>query len=213
VALFDLDRTVTRRDTLWPYVYGFLRRQPARAPRLVRVLPALLRLASRRADRGELKAALIRAALGGLPRETLDAWTAHFVPQLVARGVRTDALDEIGRHRANGDRLVLLSASVDLYVPAIGIALGFDEVLCTEVRWSGGRLDGALASPNRRGVEKARCLAQLRARHPGLAIVAYGDSRSDLAHLALADRGVLVNGAVRTRRAAARLGFQCVRWR
>lgn len=193
-------------------MHGFLHRHPTRALRFVGVLPALLRFARRR-DRGDLKAAVIRAALGAFPRETIDAWTARFVPLLVARGLRADARTEIERYRANGDYLVLLSASVDLYVPAIGRALGFDEVLCTEVRWNGTRLDGGLTGANRRGAEKARCLAALRARHPGAHIVAYGDAASDLPHLCLADRGVLVNGAARTRRAAAALGLECVRWR
>jgi phosphatidylglycerophosphatase C len=194
-------------------VHGFLHRHPTRVAGLARVLPALVRFARGRADRGELKAAFIRATLGGVPREVLEAWTARFVPRLLARGLRADARSEIARYRASGDRLVLLSASVDLYVPAIGRALGFDEVLCTELRWDGTRLDGALAGPNRRGDEKARCLAELRRRHPGLRIVAYADAASDLAHLAVADRGVLVNGTPGTRRTARGLGLECVRWR
>ena len=194
-------------------MHGFLHRHPARVPRLARVLPVLVRFSRGLADHGELKAALIRATLGGVRREVLEAWTAQFVPRLLARGLRADARSEIARYRAGGDYLVLLSASVDLYVPAIGRALGFDEVLCTEVRWDGTRLDGTLASPNRRGAEKARLLAELRRRHPGLAVVAYADAASDLAHLALADRGVLVNGTPAARRAARGLGLECVRWR
>ena len=51
LALFDLDGTITRRDTLLPYVAGFLLRHPARLARLPRLLPALARLLRRRADR------------------------------------------------------------------------------------------------------------------------------------------------------------------
>src|SRR5436853_351561 len=96
---------------------------------------------------------------------------------------------------------------------AIAAALGFGEVLCTEVEWDGERLVGTLTTPNRRGVEKVRCLAQLRARHPQLPITAYGNTPGDLAHLGLADRGVLVNGSRRARRAARRAGVDCRVWR
>jgi phosphoserine phosphatase len=72
---------------------------------------------------------------------------------------------------------------------------------------------GRLTTPNRRGVEKVRCLAALRARHPQLPITAYGNTPSDLQHLGLADRGILVNGTRRARRAARRAGVDCRVWR
>ncbi len=75
-----------------------------------------------------------------------------------------DALSRIEQHRKEGARLVLMSASTDLYVPAFGAALGFDEVICTGVRWDGDRLDGHLTTPNRRGTEKTRCFETLLRR-------------------------------------------------
>jgi phosphatidylglycerophosphatase C len=213
LAVFDLDGTLTRRGTLWPYVAGFLRRHPARVPRLVWALPpALARFAWRR-DRGELKAALIRAALGGVERAEVDAWTAQFVASLLERGLFDDARTALEAHRRHGDSLALLSASPDLYVPAIARALGFAESMCTGVEWRGDRLVGGLLTPNRRGAEKARCLDALRRLHPELQTVAYGNTESDLEHLALADRAVLVNGSARARRRAARLGVACRTWR
>jgi len=181
--------------------------------RLARVLPALVGLAIRRIDRGGVKSALIRATLGGASRAQLDAWTAQFVRTLLERGMYSDALDVLGGHRRAGDQLVLLSASTDLYVPAIGQALGFSEVLCTGVSWDGPQLVGRLTTANRRGAEKARCLAALRDAHPGTSITAYGNAASDLEHLRLADRGVLVNGSRRARRAAGSGGIECVQWR
>jgi len=213
LALFDLDGTITRHDTLLPYVAGFLRSHPARAPGLAHVVPTLLRFGLGKADRGELKSSLIRATLGGVTRPEIGGWTARFVPRLLAHGLCEGALDCLARHRARGDTLVLMSASVDLYVPEIGQVLGFHETLCTAVRWSGGQLDGALASPNLRGAEKARALKALRSRYPDAAVTAYGNAASDLEHLRLAERGVLVNGGLSTRRAARHLGLTCVSWR
>jgi len=181
--------------------------------RLPRLLPALARFLLRRADRGQLKSALLQATLGGCGRAELDAWTAHFVAGLLGQGLRGDALAAIAAHRRRGDALALLSASPDVYVPAIAAALGFGEVLCTGVEWDGDRLVGTLTTPNRRGVEKVRCLADLRARHGQLPITAYGNTPGDLAHLGLADRGVLVNGSRRARRAARRAGVDCRVWR
>ncbi len=213
LVIFDLDGTLTRHDTLGAYVVGFHSRRPWRLWRAVGALPALIAFVFGRADRGALKGALIHATLGGHKRSELEAHTERFVTRLLARGMHTDALAALAAHRAEGDVLVLLSASTDLYVPAIGTRLGFTQVICTGVRWRGAYLDGELVTANRRGAEKTRCLAQLRAQFPGLPTVAYADSASDLDHLAQVDSPALVNGSLGTRRRAAQLGITTLRWR
>lgn len=214
VALFDLDGTLTWRDTLMPFLAGYLRRHPGRCIRLWRVLPAIVEYALRGRDRGRLKSRLIRAALGGARRAELDAWADAFVQGLERSGrFRPGALAALGAHRARGDHLVLLSASPDLYVPRIGRMLGFERSICTEVLWHGDRLDGALVTANRRGEEKVRCLEALRALYPGVPIVAYGNSGSDLAHLRQADSAWLVNADAGARREAARAGIGIDTWK
>ena len=217
VALFDLDGTLTWHDTMLSFLVGYLLRRPARCLRLWRLPPALLRFALSR-DRGLLKARVIRAVMGGDSRRDLDAWADAFVAGLRSHHVfRPAALAVLESHRVAGDRLVLLSASPDLYVPRIGQLLGFERTLCTEVAWRSNpsgddRLDGALRSANRRGQEKSRCLAWLRTRYPGLSVVAYGNSASDLPHLEQADRALLVNGTAAARRSAAALGIAVADW-
>jgi phosphatidylglycerophosphatase C len=213
LAIFDLDGTITRRDTLAPYVFGFLlRRRPWRFPLVLFMLPVLLGYALRIVGRGCLKSALIVLAMGGCRRKHVERWTAAFVPRLLPTGAFPEALAAIQAHARAGDRLVLLSASTDLYVPAVGQALGFKEVICTGVRWRGERLLGTLTTPNRRGEEKALCVAALRKRHPGMQAVAYGNAASDLAHLKLVERGVLVNGSKHARREASGLAIMCADW-
>lgn len=214
LAIFDLDGTITRHDTLAPYALGFVVRNiPWRLPATLLLVPTLLRYAVGRVDRGELKSAFIRATLKDCCRKDLERWTATFVARVLARGVFRQALEAIRAHARAGDYLVLLSASTDLYVPAIARTLGFREAICTGVRWDGERLEGELTTPNRRGEEKARCVEALRARHPGMGAVAYGNAASDLAHLMLVEQGVLVNGSAHARREATRLGVTCTDWR
>jgi phosphatidylglycerophosphatase C len=212
LAVFDLDGTVTRRDTLLPYVTGYLDRHVWRWPTLLAVVPTVARFAMGKADHGELKASLIRWTLGGCSRSDIADWTKKFVRALLEDGLFADARRTISAHRDAGDRLVLMSASTDLYVPVIGRSLGFHEVICTGVRWDGDRLLGDLTTPNRRGPEKARCFKELQQRHPELATVAYGNAKSDLDHLQLAKQGFLVNGSASARQMAARLGVRAVSW-
>jgi phosphatidylglycerophosphatase C len=214
LAVFDLDGTITRHDTLLPYALGYVvRKRMWRLPAVLLVLPALLGHALGLVDRGRLKSAFIRATLGGCRRKDLERWTGTFVARLLTRGVLPQALQAIQAHAGAGDHLFLLSASTDLYVPAIAQALGFREAICTGLRWDGERLGGTLRTPNRRGEEKARCVAVLRARYPGVASAAYGNAASDIAHLQLVEQGVLVNGSGAARRIAMNLGITCVDWR
>ena len=211
VAVFDLDGTITRHDTLWPYLRGWMRLHPRlgfwpRAGMEVALFPE-------HRDRGRLKGRLIQIAMGGAGRAEVRAWSTAYVDSLGEAELCPGALAQIAQHRAAGDRLVLLSASVDLYVPDIGRRFAFDETICTEVAWTGDRLDGALASENRRAAEKRRCVEALRSRHPGARIVAYGNASSDFDHFAVADEAVLVNAGAGLRRAAASRGYSVVEWR
>jgi len=211
VAVFDLDGTLTRHDTLWPYLRGWTRRHPR-----ARFWPASLAAAVRfplDRDRGRLKADLIRAAMGGASRSEVAAWTADYVAGLGDAELCPGALVQVSRHAAAGDRLVLLSASIDLYVPDIGRRFGFHETVCTAVAWHGERLDGGLASANRRGEEKRRCVDVLRERHPGLPVTAYGNAGSDFPHFEAVDEAVLVNAGPALRRRAEARGFRTEEWR
>ena len=146
-------------------------------------------------------------------RSVLDAWAQNFVAGLKPEHrFRPLALAVVEAHRAAGDHLVLLSASPDLYVPQIGRLLGFERTLCTEMVWQGERLDGRLKTPNRRGEEKLHCLAWLREQYPGLAVIAYGNSASDLDHLRQADRALLVNADSAARRLAAKSNIPVSYW-
>lgn len=213
LAVFDLDGTVTRHDTLLPYVGGYLNRERWRWPSMLRVAPTVALFVVGKADHGQLKASLIKSTLGGCTRSQILDWTEKFVRGLLEGGLFADARRKISAHRDAGDRLVLMSASTDLYVPTVGRSLGFHEVICTGVRWEGDRLRGDLTTPNRRGSEKTRCLKELQQRFPEVPIVAYGNARSDLEHLQLAQQGFLVNGSPSARQMAAHLGVTSVTWR
>lgn len=211
LAIFDLDGTITRHDTLWPFIRGFLCRNPARWWRLAPCLGPLTRYVCGPRDRGVLKGAIIRLTLGGVSRAALAEWSAEFTARLLRSGLYAEALTCIAAHRRAQAHLVLLSASPNLYVPVIAKALGFDECVCSEVSWgSDGRLDGTLTSANRRGPEKARFVKSLLAERRPLFSHAYGNSTADLEHLRMVSAGTYVNGSARE--LAGMPNVRAVRW-
>src|SRR5260221_1184259 len=142
VAVFDLDGTLTWRDTLLPFLTGYALRHPSRLETLWR-LPLAIAGYLGSPDRGLLKSRAIRAVMGGDRRSTVEAWTEAFVGSLKRRRVfRPAALAAVEAHRAAGDHLVLLSASPDLDVPAIRRLLGFERPLGTQGGWGHHRSQG-----------------------------------------------------------------------
>ena len=211
IAIFDLDGTITHHDTLFPLVLRQLSRRPWQMWRLAAVLPAVIRFCFDH-DRALLKQSLLRATLRGISRAELESTSRDFVRDTLARRCFADALTAVRRHRDRGHFMVLMSASVDFYVPEFGRQLGFDHVICTGVAWNGDRLDGTLTTANRRGEEKARCLRELVAARGDTETFAYGNSASDLPHLEIARHGLLVNGSASARRAAQALGVATAEW-
>lgn len=212
IALFDLDGTLTRRDTYFPFVLGLLARHPARWLRIALLPGPVAGYLLRRLDRGALKGAILRLLFAGLPRAVLEQWATRFAAATVATRMHGAGVATLKAHLQAGDRVVLLSASPDLYVPLIGQGLGAHEVHCTRIRWDGDRLDGRLAGPNRRDHEKARVLEQLRAANPGLPVIAYGNSAPDLIHMRLCEEAVYVNPAAAETASLTASGMRCVQW-
>ena len=200
LAAFDLDGTLTRRDTLLPFLLRAVGRDRAYRALMVSSLP-LARAAALGGDhRDRAKAAVLSRVLTGVPLAALAEAAESYADHVVGHGLRPDVQARVAWHRSEGHELVLVSASPELYVAPIGRRLGFDEVLATRLEVDAeGRLTGRLLGANCRGPEK---VARLRAwRGDALVLTyAYGDSPGDREMLALAATAVRVEGRYRHRR-------------
>jgi phosphatidylglycerophosphatase C len=151
LVIFDLDGTLTRRDTLIPYLSGFLVRHPWRIFRTLHLPVVLAMFFLGFISHARLKEYFLTAFLGGATREQVQQWSSTFIEKLCANGLRRQGLETLKAHIASNDHTVLLSASLDFYVNELGTNLGFDQVVCTSAEWSNNQLTGRLASANNRG--------------------------------------------------------------
>lgn len=216
VAIFDLDGTITRSDTFLAFLVGSLVRSPGRW----HVTPALawavaMHLAGRR-DNGWLKAFFLRRIVGGRAPAAVDGWVRTFVQRVLAREVLPQARAEIARLKAAGCRLVMASASPDLYAAALAAELGFDDLVCTRVaRLPDGRWAGELDGGNCYGLEKRRRIEHHLARlgvEPG-SVAFYSDHHSDLPLFEAVGLRYAVNPTPRMADHARRLGIETLVWR
>lgn len=191
VAAFDFDGTLSTRDNFLPYL-----RIVAGTRDLVRAMAAAApALAAARRDpsqRDIAKAIVLRGTLAGRSDEYLRDLGARYARLVVARHLAPDTVARLEQHRADGHDVVLVSASLHVYLDPIAALLGVDAVLATALEVDAdGRCTGEIAGANVRGVEKVRRLDEWLAGRDVL-IRAYGDSAGDDELLARADHGIRV---------------------
>lgn len=192
IAVFDLDGTLLSRDTFLPFVigyawkHGFVKRLWHSAPYLVG--RAVRLLSAERAKEG-----VLRMMFSGERREKIATYAEVFCQSWVAHKLRPQLERRLREHLQTGHRVLLVSASPDLYVATFARLLDIPEVVCTRIAFTSGLCTGRLASRNCKGPEKLRMLKE----HLGFESaprdsVAYGDSYNDLPVLLWATRGFLV---------------------
>ena len=212
VALFDLDRTVIRGGTYMPFLRAAAVRRGRSPLNLLRAAPAAFAYLAGRVPRATVKIRML-AVLAGAARAEVTLWAEEFAAGRL-KDVRPGALAAIARHRANGHRLVLVTASFDFTAQAFAKALGFDEVIATVSVWDDqARLVAAIAGENCYGPAKLAAVQTALAAHtPRPSVIAYSDHHSDFELLRWADEGIAVNPTPTLRRLATAHGMAIADW-
>lgn len=219
LAVYDMDRTVTRHATYTPFLlHCALRRAQWRLIFLPLVIGSMLAYVARILDRGELKEINHRMLLGGKvhPRD-LQPLVDSFAERQVVTNIRPGALEAIARDKAEGRRLVLATASYTLYSRAIAERLGFDDVLGTgSIIGLDSRVHALIDGENAYGPAKLRMIAAwveksgLLGKHGHVRF--YSDHVSDAPAFEWADEPVAVNPHGRLRRLAEQRGWAIEDW-
>ena len=133
LAIYDMDRTVTRRATFTPFLlHCATRRAPWRLVFLPLVILSMLAYAAKLITRGRLKEINHALLLGrSIGPAALKPLVESFAERQVATNIRPGARAAIARDRAEGRRIVMATASYRFYAAAIAERLGFDDVIGT----------------------------------------------------------------------------------
>jgi HAD superfamily hydrolase (TIGR01490 family) len=219
LAVYDMDRTVTRRPTYTPFLlHCAARRAPWRLLFLPLVLLSMIAYVTRLIDRARLKEINHHLLLGARmhPNE-LRPLVESFADAQVATNIRPGARDAIARDKAERRRVVLATASYRLYADTIAERLGFDDVIGTgSVIGLDDRVHAKIAGENCYGPAKMRMIADwvdasgLRGTHGHVRF--YSDHVSDQPTFEWADEPVAVNPHGKLRRLADERGWTIEDW-
>lgn len=182
VAIFDLDGTLTRGDTLFPFLLSVL--GPLRFfLRLPLALPWLAALALRLVDRDRAKQRVLAAFLAGMSRQELETKGAQFARDRLPGMLRPGAIERLAWHKKRHHHCALASASLDLYVEPWAKTAGFDDVFATRLAYEGGAATGRLEGRNCRAEEKLRRMEARYGDLGRLVLHGYGDTPDDRHYL------------------------------
>ena len=184
VVAFDFDGTLTTRDSF----KAFLRWRigaSAYAMGMARLIPAAAWTINR--DPSRIKAAAVRTFLKGVPRTMLEEEAMEFATVTAPVLLRPDALKVWRKHRQQGARLAIVTASPESIVAPFARGLGADILIGTRLNFDiNDRVTGAFDGPNCRGREKVRRIQEVFGNDIRL-LAAYGDTDGDHEMLDIAD--------------------------
>lgn len=183
LALFDFDGTLTTRETfpdfmryavprwrllaggalLAPVVFGYRRGWVAGNP---------------------TRASIVQVGLRGVQARRLRAHGDAFAREVLPGLLRPEAMEKLAWHRERGDRIVVVSGGLDVYLAPWCAAQGL-ELACSVLAERSGRITG-YAGAQCVGEEKVRRIRALCDPKAYVAIHAYGDTHEDMAMLAMA---------------------------
>lgn len=213
-AFFDLDGTLLTANSAALWV-----RRERRLGRLSKrqVARAVVYFAAYRLGVLDIEAALGEAArsVAGEREDDLRTATRAWWASEVATRAAPGGFEVIARHRAAGDRLVLLTSSSAYASECAVEQFGLDAFLSTRFVIAGGRLTGAVHTPCCYGPGKVAA-AEAFARREDVDLAAsafYTDSYTDLPMLARVGRPYAVHPDPRLRWEARRRGWPVLDWR
>ncbi len=219
LAIYDMDRTVTRRGTYTPFlVHAALRLAPWRLALFPLVLGATAAYGLKLIERGRLKEIGYRLLVGGgVPSERLEPVIESFAERQVAANIMPGARRALAADRAAGRRLVMATASYRLYAASIARRLGFDDVIATETSLdSHGRVVARIDGANCYGRAKLDMIEAWLQREglerDAVHIRFYSDHVSDQHVHRWADEAIAANAHKRLVRLAETEGWEVVDW-
>ena len=215
-AFFDLDRTLLRRSSALALAGSFRERGLISRWQMLRAAGWQLLFVAR----GASHEAVQRASEGGL--RVLAGYTPEELRELVAEAmepvlrplVYAEPLRLVAEHHERGERVYIVSATLQEIVEAIAEDLGFDGALGTICEVREGRYTGR-AVRALHAEAKAEVLREV-AQDEGFELAkctAYSDSHTDLPFLEAVGHPVAVNPDRALRRIAAERSWPVLEFR
>ncbi|RZF55817.1 HAD-IB family hydrolase [Acinetobacter halotolerans] len=189
LALFDFDGTLYPKDSFTGFIFFTLPKHHI-ATRGIKILPWVLAyylgFYPAHAMRPRLFQSMFKGIAADIPQRLAPTYAQKIIKEL-----DQDLLQQLYLHQQRGDHVVLVSASVDLYLAPICEFLNI-ELICTQTEIKNGILSGNYNSKDCSCEQKKLRVMQEYNLDNYHQIYAYGNSHEDLEMFSLTDQHFMV---------------------
>jgi HAD superfamily hydrolase (TIGR01490 family) len=215
-AFFDLDRTLIRRSSALALAGSFQERGLIGRKQLAKAAAWQILFAARGAGAETVRKAAEDGLmlLKDLEVEEMRTLVSEAMEPALKPLVYREPLDLVSRHRNRGERVYIVSATVQEIVEPLAVELGFDGAIGSLCEIVDGRYTGRSLRACH-GPGKAAAVRDLAAAE-GIDLVAstaYSDSHTDLPFLEVVGNPVVVNPDRELRRIAQERGWPILSFR
>ena len=186
LALFDFDGTITDDDMFRRFVY-YATSRPRIAVGTAMLAPRLLGHRLGLISNKQMRRAVVQTVYRGRERQELEAIGERYAAEVIPQTVRPWAQERLNWHKSRGDEIVVVSASLSLYLAPWCRAQGY-QLLCSHLASRGQYMTGKHQGEDCAGSEKRRLVEKNFDLATFSDVYAYGDTHEDKQLLSLASR-------------------------
>lgn len=194
IAIFDVDFTLTKRETQVELLRYLIKRKPAYLRYLPNSMVAglfyILKIHDEKASK-EQNLKLLR----GISSEELELLAHDFFDETIKPLLYIDGLKAIRRHSRDGMRIILSSASPEFYINQFERSPFIEKAMGSRFEIKDGIFTGKMIGANNKGEEKVARLMEYLGDTPidWEYSVMYSDSLSDKPLMDLVGQAFLIN--------------------
>ena len=192
LALFDFDGTLYPKDSFTGFMFYTLSKRHI-VKKGLKILPWIQAYYLRLYPAHAMRPRLFQSMFKDISANFLQNLAQEYALQLT-QNLDQNLLQQLRLHQQQGDHIVLVSASIDLYLVPICEFLNI-ELICTATEIKNGLLTGHYSSEDCSCEQKKLRILQQYNLEDYQYIYAYGNSEEDLDMLSLADHPYMMGAA------------------
>lgn len=196
LAIFDVDFTLTKRETLLELYFFMLKKNPRMIKYLPKSIFSTIFYALKIHDASKVKKTFIRF-IDGIEENEMKKIVSEFYKKRLSKLLYKDAIVMIKKMKAEGFKIYLISASAEFYLKELYNIEEVDKVIGTRFTLENGLHRNEILGENCKGEEKVKRLKQvLKAENMEVDFESsymFSDSLSDLPLFNLVGHPYLIN--------------------
>lgn len=185
LALFDFDGTITRKDSFIEFIKYYSGTSKSLFGALF-LAPRMIFFKLGFIPNWKAKESVLTWFFRGESHSEITRKGQLFCLHIIPKMLKKEALLKLEEHKANGDKVILVSASAEEWLEPWTKSVGID-LIGTKLKVENNQLTGKIDGHNCYGIEKVNRIKERLELSDYDKIYAYGDSRGDKEMLALAD--------------------------